>query len=108
MREFDHWRVPVNLCITVQIQSALDVPKLDAFAAVWHQLKSGIVRRLSFGSCLSPRTEQRHQRLSDCELRELIMRADLAKAGQNLTPFDAECLALIAGQRGLGEHVVAV
>jgi len=105
----DHlWHFPINLTLSVVVQSGLELERLDVFAEVIHQLKS--VSFAGFKSDLShPLTPGNLMpRLVKCELREILVEANPARGAQSLTGADAECLALIAGQRALSEYVVAL
>lgn len=103
---YDGWYFPINLTLVVMVQSTLELERLDAFAKVKHELKS-----VSFAGF---RSDSAHPlapgdllpRLIHCEPREILVERNPARGAQGLTPADADCLALIAGQPSLSEYVV--
>jgi len=105
----DHlWRLPVNLWIGVQFESAMDMASLDSFATVDHVAKS-----VSF---VGFRSDPAHPlvpcellpRIRRCELREIVTGAVSIKGVHSLTPSDANCLEFIVDRRELGCDLVAL
>jgi hypothetical protein len=102
------WHFPINLTISVPVQSALDLERLDIFAESNHELKS-----VSFAGFVSDPSHPLFPgdlvpRLLQCNLREILVEARHARPGKSLTSADADCIALIAGQSALGHYVVAL
>jgi len=106
--QYDLWHFPINLTISVPVQSVLELQRLDHFAEVRHELKSVLfsgfvsdpLHPLAPGDVLP--------RLLHCDLREILVDGEHLRPGKNLTRADADCMNFIAGESVLGGCVVAL